>query len=266
MSDPHLPEELLDNVVDLLYDERDALKSCCLVSKSWIPRTRKHLFAEVEFPRAENLESWKAAFPDPPTSPACYAKSLSFRYPDVITDADGGEGGLIHAFSRVVRVDMKVSGKPTFLGDLLSPGPLFTPEPTCLIKFHGFSPAIKSLNLTSTAISSSQLFDLVHSFPLLEDLSVDSGDQTPQFGEDSERLAADQPLPLFSGSLGLYLDGWTGSIAQLLLRSPNSLRFRKLSVKCNQEADLRMVIDFIEACSSTLESLSIFCESIGMSL
>ena len=140
MSDPHLPEELLDNVVDLLYDERDALKSCCLVSKSWIPRTRKHLFAEVEFPRAENLESWKTAFPDPSTSPACYAKSLFFQYPDVITDADGEEGGLIRAFSRVVRVDMNVSGNPTFLGDLLSTEPLFTPEPTCLIKFHGSRP------------------------------------------------------------------------------------------------------------------------------
>ena len=78
MSDPPLPEELLDSVVDFLYDERDALKSCCLVSKSWIPRTLEHIFAQVEFFGTENLESWKTTFPDPSTSPACYAKSLSF--------------------------------------------------------------------------------------------------------------------------------------------------------------------------------------------
>ena len=267
MSDPYLPEELLDHVVDLLCDERDTLKSCCLVSKSWIPRSRKHLFAKVEFFGTENLESWKTTFPDPSTSPACYAKSLSFLYPDVITDVDGGKGGLIHAFSRVVRVDMIVSGEPILRDDFLSTGPLFTPGPNCLVQFHGFSPATKSLHLTSSAISSSQLFNLVHSFLLLEDLSVTGCDRTPQLGEDSEeRSTADQPPPPFTGSLGLYLDEWTGSVAQLLLRSPNGLRFQKLSVQCNHEGDLRMAMDFVEACSSTLESLYIFCDPIGISL
>ena len=267
MSDPYLPEELLDHVVDLLCDERDTLKSCCLVSKSWIPCSRKHLFAKVEFFGTENLESWKTTFPDPSTSPAYYAKSLSFRYPDVITNADGGEGGLIHAFSRVVCVYMNLCGEPTFGDDLLSTEPLFTPGPACLVQFHGFSPALTSLNLVSTAISSSQLSNLVRSFPLLENLTVTSGDRTPQLGEDSEeRSAADQPPPAFTGSLGLYLDEWTSSVAQLLLQSPNGLRFRKLSVQCNHEGDLRMAMDFVEACSPTLESLYIFCDPIGISL
>ena len=44
-----LPPEILDLIIDHLHDEPATLKTCCVVSKSWVPRTRKHLFALVEF-------------------------------------------------------------------------------------------------------------------------------------------------------------------------------------------------------------------------
>jgi hypothetical protein len=56
---------MLDNVIDCLHDTRDALKNCCLVSKSWIPRTRKHLFATIAFTTTKRLQSWEETFPDP---------------------------------------------------------------------------------------------------------------------------------------------------------------------------------------------------------
>ncbi|KAF9642570.1 hypothetical protein BDM02DRAFT_3105483, partial [Thelephora ganbajun] len=49
MSDPHLPPEVCDYIVDLLHNKPDTLGWCCLVSRSWIPRTRKHLFADIKF-------------------------------------------------------------------------------------------------------------------------------------------------------------------------------------------------------------------------
>ncbi|KAF9643160.1 hypothetical protein BDM02DRAFT_3081141, partial [Thelephora ganbajun] len=52
MSNPrqfHLPPEILDYIIDLLHDKPETLKQCCLVSKSWVSRTRKHLFADIEF-------------------------------------------------------------------------------------------------------------------------------------------------------------------------------------------------------------------------
>jgi len=76
----NLPCELLDHIVDLLYNSQTfgrippELRDCSLVSKSWVPRTRRHLFADIHFQTAKRLESWKKAFPDPSTSPACYAK------------------------------------------------------------------------------------------------------------------------------------------------------------------------------------------------
>ena len=43
---------------------------------------------------------------------------------------------------------------------------------TPLVPFHGFEPAIKSLRAVIPTLPSSQIFNLVFSFPLLEDLVV----------------------------------------------------------------------------------------------
>jgi hypothetical protein len=77
---PSLPPEILDFIVDHLRDEPTTLKACCVVSKSWIHRTRKHLFASVEFRAPKShIELWKKTFPDPSNSPAHHTRSLSIR-------------------------------------------------------------------------------------------------------------------------------------------------------------------------------------------
>ncbi|KAF9789288.1 hypothetical protein BJ322DRAFT_975360, partial [Thelephora terrestris] len=47
MSDSRLPQEITDYILDLLHDEPKTLRQCCLVSRSWTPRTRKHIFGTV---------------------------------------------------------------------------------------------------------------------------------------------------------------------------------------------------------------------------
>ena len=75
-------------------------RNCCLVSESWVPRTRKHLFASIRFLTVKNLQSWKKAFPDPSTSPAHYTKTL-------LTDcADVEVGSWIGGFSQVVHLEL----------------------------------------------------------------------------------------------------------------------------------------------------------------
>ncbi|KAF9647951.1 hypothetical protein BDM02DRAFT_3065508, partial [Thelephora ganbajun] len=44
-----LPQEILDLIIDHLRDEPDMLKICCIVSKPWVQRTRKHLFVHIKF-------------------------------------------------------------------------------------------------------------------------------------------------------------------------------------------------------------------------
>lgn len=51
MSSPHLPAEILDHVIDYSHDAQDVLsRNCFFVSKPWVQRTPKHLFANVDFP------------------------------------------------------------------------------------------------------------------------------------------------------------------------------------------------------------------------
>jgi len=47
MSDAVLPPEILDYyILDLLHNEPETLKQCCLVSRLWAPRIRKYLMTD----------------------------------------------------------------------------------------------------------------------------------------------------------------------------------------------------------------------------
>jgi len=104
MSNPHLPPEIHDYTVDFLHDKPATLKQCCLVSKSWVPRARRHLFASINFDSVDDLEAWKETFPDPTNSPAYHTRSLFVGCPRLVTVVEAEEGGWIRAFSRVVRL------------------------------------------------------------------------------------------------------------------------------------------------------------------
>ena len=99
------PPEISDCVIDLLCEEPKVLRECCLVSKSWVPRTRKHLFGAVQFTSSAYVDAWKKAFPDPANSPGCYTRSLFFTcVEEVITTADADEGSWIRAFSELTQL------------------------------------------------------------------------------------------------------------------------------------------------------------------
>ena len=109
MLTPHLQAELLDHVVDFLHDENDALKSCCLVSNSWIPRARKHLFARVSFHTVAHLQSWRETFRDPLASPAYYTKSLLINCPYAFSGINTEGCRWISTFCHVVELQTSTS-------------------------------------------------------------------------------------------------------------------------------------------------------------
>ena len=105
MSILRLPLEKLDHIVDLLQDNPHTLKQCCLVSKSWVPRTRKHLFAEVRFSSGDRLQSWKNAFPDPASPPGYHTRTLSLCR----TLEDAGDSSWLAGFPHVERLEFAFS-------------------------------------------------------------------------------------------------------------------------------------------------------------
>ena len=258
MPNPHLPAELLDRIVDFLHDRGDDLKSCCLVSKSWIPRTRMHLFADVKFSSPDRLESWKERFPDPLISPARYTKALfvNISYPRVATAADAEPGGWTSGFSSVVHLEVVVR--------VLNGGAFYDKSAISFVPFHGFSPVLKSLRATFFIVPSSQVFDLIISFPLLEDLTVIANYGTWAGDDDDSNwpstVAQPSNKPTFTGSLELHIGprGIT-PIVRRLLSLPGGLHFQKLTLRWYHEEDISSTMMLVEECSSTLESLDIAC-------
>jgi hypothetical protein len=188
---------MLDHVVDFLHDKKYELSKCCLVSKSWIPRTRTHLFADIKFRTEKDLQSWKKMFPDPSTSPAHYAKTLSVKCLQVVTAADAEPGGWIGGFSRVVHFTL--DGRWAYIDE----------SATHLVQFYGFSPVVKSLNMTFTVPPFSQMFNLIRSLPLLEDLTVvtyhDASAYTGNYADGPLTITQPSSPLMFTGSLELRM-------------------------------------------------------------
>ena len=253
MSTPHLLPELLDHIVDFLRSNKRALKECCLVSKSWIPRTRRLLFVHVRFSSSTRLESWKETFPDPSRSPAQYTKTLTIECPQAVTASDAEAGGWIRGFSHVVHFE--VFSRSTNIGSM----------PISLLSFHGFSAAIRSLRVSICAVTSSQVFDLILSFPLLEDLDVAIRNSPIDNGDGLSTIIQSSNPPM-TGSLTLFRLGGIGSIARRLLSLSGGIHFRKLALKWCREEDVSLTMALVEKCSHTLESLEIGCNYFGASV
>jgi hypothetical protein len=226
---PSLPPEILDFIVDHLHDEPTALKACCIVSKSWIHRTRAHLFARIEFCARNSIKLWKKAFPDPSTSPAHHTRYLLIR--GILAAACEDTCGWIRAFHNLIHLQLEGSGwkyRDTF------------------VPFHGLSPTLRSLHLTYT---SPEVLDLVCSFPLLEDLALIS----PGHGSGAWKIPPTSPK--LTGSLNLSARGGIRPAARRLLSLPNGLHFTKISVHLDK--GIHSVTDLVSRCSDTLESISI---------
>jgi len=245
MSNPHLPAEILDHIVDFLWKSKHALRNCCLVSKSWVPRARSHLFTDISFRTKKDLELWMGVFPDPYTSPASYTKTLSVGCVDVVTAADMKVGGWLRGFSRVV--SLRVSGPGTYP---------FDPFGVSFIPFHGFSP-IKSLHVDPSVLLSSHLFDLALSFPLLEDLNMSAcfGSVSDGSGFHGPQIVI-QPSksPMCTGSLVLSLEA-IEPFAPRLLSLSGGIHFRELTLTWRSDEQFLLATELVEECSDTLEHL-----------
>lgn len=237
-TDLILPPEVLNLIIDHLHTEPGPLKSYSLVSKSWVPRTRRHLFGHVEFDSDYGpfLESWMDHFPDPSTSPAHHARVLAFRaYPVIAANATAIISHL-RSFCHITRLEVGTSG--------------WNDHRLSFVPLHGLSPTLKSLSLHYELVPLSEILNLICSFPLLEDLALS------HYGLYGHSGWRDIPStsPKLSGTL--ELDSEHPSITRGLLSLPNGLHFSKITLLRSVE-DAELTMEVVSECSDTLESLSI---------
>ena len=253
--EPRLPPEILDSIIDILHDEPETLKNCILVSKSWVPRSRQYLFSDVTFRSPLDIEGWKKTFRDPASSPACHSHSLSVRYTGWVTDADTREGGWIHTFANVVRLELWSTTKVWLhLGEPLEP-------------YHNFpSINLRSLRVVSHTLWPIQISNLVHTLPFLEDLAIINNGKVDFSYRNG--TAPPESLPSTSPPLTgtLYIHRLQKYILRRLVELPNGLHFRGFTCSGCTYEDLEWVTTLVEKCSGTIECVDVDCQIIGMSL
>ena len=235
-SSPHLPSEIFDCIVDYLHAERNTLKACCVVSKSWVPRARIHLFARVTFhPKYGPLLGWWARrFPDPSASPAYYTRSLWFcGFP---TSSDVNRM-LVHirSFCNIVELEVETTNQHD--------------SHVSLVPLHGVSPTLKFLSLRYVVLKFSEILNLICSFPLLEDLTLIHRDNSGAL----EEYDIPSTSPKLTGTL--TLDNKYFSMTRALTSLPNGLRFSKIVV-LQPVHHAESTLELLSKCSDTLETLS----------
>ena len=237
MSCP-LPPEISDLIIDHLHDDAATLRTCCLVSKSWVPRTQQYLFSYIKFTIKSSLKSWMRAFPDPSNSPAHRVCTLSIRGIELFTR--------VNADARRVRLRSFNNVETLFVNPIVS----YNTRGITLVPLHGLSPRLRSLHIFCSSIPLPDIFNLICSFPLLEDLQVASVGAR----SDAHNWDIPQTSPKFTGSL--HLTGVNRSLSRGLLDLPDGLHFSKILVQCSIE-DAGAAVDLVTRCSETLEFLAI---------
>ena len=137
-----IPPEIFDLIVGWLRNEPTTLEACCLVSKSWVPRTRRYLFASIHFfePRSSIL-SWMKVFSNPSGSPAQYTRNLT------ISEPLNAESSWIRSFHHVEKLTVYT----VWFEDS---------SEVSLVQLHGLSPSLESLCLSHRSLPLSDVFTL----------------------------------------------------------------------------------------------------------
>lgn len=233
MSDPRLPQEITDHIIDLLHDAPKTLRQCCLASRSCVPRARKHLFGTIRFESSADLDAWRKAFPDPLNSPAYHYTHRLGVYCAEVAAAVAKEWSSMQSFSNVLRLEI-------WWGEGL---PFSLSLPLLSI--------LKYLSTDFRTLPPSRVFPLILSLPLLEDLDITGG----RVGYDDDDSSVFHPptSPPFTGTLKLCLDRGMGSITRRLLNLQNGLHFQTLDCTWYLEDDPRWVTALVEGCADTLQ-------------
>ena len=243
-TSPDLPLEILDLIVDYLHAERSTLNACFIVSKSWVPRARTHLFVRVEF-NSGSAYRWKELFPEPSTSPAHHTRVLRFHNFQTMWIAGDITPDLIRSFCHIV--DLDVTMMPEWDGNRAS-----------LLSLHGLSPTLKSLTLRSVSLTLSDIMSFICSFPLLENLGL----HHLRLSGDTDGWDTPSTSPKLTGTLRLY-DSEDPFIPRGLLSLPNGPRFSKIALQWPVEV-AEATMELVSKCSNTLESLSLEYRSFGV--
>lgn len=253
MSLPYLPQEIKDQVIDLLHDDDETLRNCALVSRPWLRQSQKYLFAEVQI-CYHLLMKWCRNIAPGEDGLSSFTRKLyvSHRSPrefeTVMPHLD--------SFKRVeslVIFDydcMDLDNEPYL--------------PIAPDKYYGhFGESLRSLQLLYPSESLGALLPLIYLFPHLDSLTIEglmaAGEEHPAPPSPSSSSPT-----AFKGKLHLrLLAGNDMHILSKLAKYP--LQYDYVSINGSSRELGVHFNNLISACSRTLKTLDISQKYIGRS-
>ena len=235
---PRIPQDIIDEILDHLVTDSGAghLRKCALISKSWVPSCRRHLFHTVTFTTA-SVREWFKTFPLPEESPAHHVRDLRVWI--------GGGNRVPEKFFEYT-VWFANAGKISLLGHggfplLRSPS------------LWRFPQHVTSLTIDTSTVTLVHVRDIMAQLPNLDDLSL-LGFLIP-VGESVLPGIGATVRGRFGGQLTLRGGYTRKETMNMLLEIPSGLHFTEVEISCMRDR-LPSVLRLIEACSKTLVKLS----------
>ena len=235
---PRIPHELIDEVLDYLATDLDfkSLQSCALVSKSWIPSCRRHLFHTIRFTSGAATR-WVKAFPVPEASPAHYVRELRFAL-------GGGYSAPQQIFEHVPWFTNLERMTWMGAGGFRS---------LWVLSLRRLPQSLTSLTIETDMVALVQIRDILVQLPNLDDLSLLG------FRDTTERrvlLGMGKVVRgRFCGQLRLVNGYADKCVMDMLLEVPTGLHFTEIHIRGMHESFLSTV-RLAEACGHTLVKLS----------
>jgi len=258
-----LAQELLDAVIDEVgklthvratHSMRrlgtETLKSCSLVARAWLPRTRHHLFHEVEFVSVGRFSRWKVDISRGETSPYGFVQTLRFREKTDYWITPETFSQILPHLAAFPRVESLIFTQYDIT-------PLVLPFQQTSVPT--FLESVRYLEVGPTTMSSSKaLLALIDCFPHLEDLSLGHG-RVRRFHERG--VYPQRAAERFRGRL--YISSGEGEEDNFLREfATRPIRFQEVRVV---ESPFRQPLsDLLAACAPTLRRLQVLAPSRGV--
>ena len=230
-----LPTEIVEEILGYLTGNSASLRSCALVSKSWVPLCQRLLFHTILF-TSTRIARWLKTFPVPEESPAHFVRDLWLLV--------GGDHSIPEQFFEHT--------------------PWFTDaEKMTLVGNEGLHPSwipsswrlpqsVTSLTIRVNKISLSQIQNIMEQLPNLDDLTLSGALVTADEGALIGTGTAIRGR--FGGKLRIVGDHAGGGVVDMLLEAPTGLHFTEVQIHGTHEC-LLSTVRLAGACSNTLVKL-----------
>jgi len=246
---PRVPQEIIDGILDHLVADSPGLdpflRSCSLVSKSWVPSCRRHLFHTILF-TPWRVAKWLKAFPVPEESPAHHVRRLHFS----LAGYYGAPERFFEYtpwFTNVKRVTLFRDGEFQ---------PLRPPS------FARLPPSVTSLTISANTLTLVHIRDIMAQLHNLNDLSL----SRPLAMVDRSALPGIGAVlrGKFGGQLRLLKGFANAEVINMLLEAPTGLHFTDVQIR-SMHGCLFSAIRLAAACRKTLVKLSYVVDIHGKS-